>query len=63
MTKDEAINMMLYYQDQMDRINNKYGTGVRPSHVSTDLSICWNNIKEYKRIAMDLGWSETDGTS
>jgi len=34
-----ALSRVEYYQDKIVRLINRYGTGVRPSWVSTDLAM------------------------
>lgn len=49
MTLDEAKKMYQMYDKQYDDIEKRYGTGVRPSWVSTDLAILGEKIRYYKQ--------------
>lgn len=39
---------------EYNNIKRQYGTGVRPSWVSTDLAILWNRIQGYAETIKDL---------
>lgn len=39
---------------EYNSIKKKYGTGVRPSWVSTDLAILWDKIQRYDNTIKEL---------
>ena len=49
MTLEEAKNLYSMYDKQYDDLVNKYGLGVRPSWVSSDLDRLGANIRYYKK--------------
>jgi hypothetical protein len=51
-----AVSMMRRYKREIDSLKERYGTGVRPSWVSTDLALAWDAYQSYERVALDNGW-------
>lgn len=54
MTLEEAKSMYQMYNKQYDDIEKRYGTGVRPSWVSTDLAILGEKIRYCKNVIEKL---------
>lgn len=54
MTLEEAKNRHKMYKQRYDDIINRYGTGVRPSWVSTDLAIEGERMRHYAKIVEEL---------
>lgn len=44
----QAKDMVAYYEKNVDDLIKQYGTGVRPSWVSTDLAIVEDRIEYWK---------------
>ena len=49
MNKEELQNYIDRVQADSDSLNEKYGTGVRPSWLSTDLALNWACIESAKK--------------
>ena len=45
--RDNAQERVNYHQRKVNELIRQYGTGVRPSWVSTDLSIEQNNVTQW----------------
>jgi hypothetical protein len=54
MTLEEAKNMYQMYKQRYDDIIKRYGTGVRPSWVSTDLAIEGERMRHYAKLVEEL---------
>ena len=54
MTLEEAKNMYQMYKNRYDDLIKRYGTGVRPSWVSTDLEIEGMHMQYYARMVKEL---------
>ena len=54
MTLEEAKSMYQMYKQRYDDIIKRYGTGVRPSWVSTDLAIEGERMRYYAKIVEGL---------
>lgn len=49
MNKEELQDYIARLQADSDRLNERYGTGVRPSWLSTDLALNWAGIESAKK--------------
>jgi len=54
MTLEEAKSMYQMYKQRYDDLIKRYGTGVRPSWVSTDLAIEGERMRYYAKIVEEL---------
>jgi hypothetical protein len=54
MTLEEAKNMYQMYKKSYDDLIKRYGTGVRPSWVSTDLEIEAMGMRHYAKLVEEL---------
>lgn len=54
MTLEEAKNMYQMYKKSYDDLIKRYGTGVRPSWVSTDLAIEGERVRHYAKLVEEL---------
>lgn len=54
MTLEKAKNLCSMYKEQYDNLVSKYGLGVRPSWVSSDLDRLGANIRYYKGVIEKL---------
>lgn len=54
LTKATALSMAEHYEKEAQSLIDQYGTGVRPSWVSCDLSIAQHNAARYRKLADDL---------
>lgn len=54
MDLQQAKNMYQMYKQRYDDIIKRYGTGVRPSWVSTDLAIEGERMRHYAKIVEGL---------
>lgn len=50
-TKEQAEKMAEMYEREAQSLINQYGTGVRPSWVSTDLAIANDRAAKYRKLA------------
>lgn len=50
----QAKDMVAYYEKNVEDLIKQYGTGVRPSWVSTDLAIVEDRIQYWKAQIKDL---------
>lgn len=50
----QAKDMVAYYQKNVEDLIKQYGTGVRPSWVSTDLAIVGDRIEYWKAQVKEL---------
>ena len=58
MTLEEAKSIHKMYKQRYDDLIKRYGTGVRPSWVSTDLAIEGQLMRSYAKLIEEL---ENDG--
>ena len=54
MTLEEAKSIHQMYKQRYDDLIKRYGTGVRPSWVSTDLAIEGERMRYYAKIVEEL---------
>jgi len=54
MTLEEAKSMYQMYKQRYDDLIKRYGTGVRPSWVSTDLAIEGECMRHYAKLVEEL---------
>jgi len=54
MTLEEAKSIHQMYKQRYDDLIKRYGTGVRPSWVSTDLAIEGERMRHYAKIVEGL---------
>jgi hypothetical protein len=54
MTLEEAKSMYQMYKQRYDDLIKRYGTGVRPSWVSTDLAIEGERMRYYAKLVEEL---------
>ena len=54
MNLEEAKSMYKMYKQRYDDLIKRYGTGVRPSWVSTDLAIEGERMRYYAKIVEEL---------
>lgn len=54
MTLEEAKNIYGMYRKQYDDVVKKYGLGVRPSWVSSELDRLGGNIRYYKGVIEEM---------
>lgn len=54
MDLQQAKNMHQMYKQRYDDLIKRYGTGVRPSWVSTDLAIEGERMRHYAKIVEGL---------
>ena len=54
MTLEEAKSMYQMYKQRYDDLIKRYGTGVRPSWVSTDLAIEGERMRYYAKIVEEI---------
>ena len=47
---EEAKSMMHSYQQDIKNLKERYGTGVRPSWVSTDIAIAADNVRKFMEL-------------
>ena len=50
-TKEQAENLAEMYEREVQSLINQYGTGVRPSWVSTDFAIANDRATKYRNLA------------
>ena len=50
-TKEQAEKIAEMYEREAQSLINQYGTGVRPSWVSTDLARAEGRAMEYRKLA------------
>lgn len=50
----QAKDMVAYYEKNVEDLIKQYGTGVRPSWVSTDLAIVEDRIQYWKAQVKEL---------
>ena len=43
---EEAQSEIARIKSKIERINSRYGTGVRPSWVSADIEMYWSDIRQ-----------------
>jgi len=54
MTLEEAKSIHQMYKQRYDDLIKRYGTGVRPSWVSTDLAIEGERMRYYAKLVEEL---------
>lgn len=54
MDLQQAKNMHQMYKQRYDDLIKRYGTGVRPSWVSTDLAIEGERMRHYAKLVEEL---------
>lgn len=59
-TRDHAISMAEHYEREAQSLTDQYGTGVRPSWVSTDLAIANQRAAGYRKLADSLQGDDDD---
>ena len=60
MTLEEAKGMMQSYQQDIKRLRERYGTGVRPSWVSTDIAIAADNVQKFMKLIETMEQKKDD---
>ena len=56
---EEAKSMMHSYQQDIKNLQERYGTGVRPSWVSTDIALAADNVQKFMKLIETME-QETD---
>ena len=56
---EEAKSMMRSYQQDIKNLQERYGTGVRPSWVSTDIALAADNVQKFMKLIETME-QETD---
>ena len=47
---EEAKSMMHSYQQDIKNLQERYGDGVRPSWVSTDIALAADNVQKFMKL-------------
>ena len=53
-TREEALRIAEKYEENARTLIDRYGDGVRPSWVSTDISIAWHYAEQYRNAADEM---------
>ena len=57
---EEAKSMMHSYEQDIKRLREQYGTGVRPSWVSTDIAIAADNVQKFMKLIETMEQEQDD---
>lgn len=57
---EEAKSMMHSYEQDIKRLRERYGTGVRPSWVSTDIAIAADNVQKFMKLIETMEQNKDD---